>query len=215
MARTITVKGTGAMSVTPDLVILTLTFEETRIDYDDAVKSVSVGVAHLNRALKSVGYPDGSLKTLSFNVENEYRTEKDANGNYIKHFVGFCCTERFKLEFPLDKELLAKTLRVVTVNTLPPELSISFTVKDTAAVSRELLSLATKNAKEKAEILCEASGVKLGKLENIIYDWVDLKLVSLTRNCHMPTSYSDESESYFEPDDIKVNDSASFVWEII
>ena len=54
---------------------------------------------------------------------------------------------------------------------LHPELSIVFTVKDPSAVNKELLKSATANAREKAEILCEASGVELGKLLIIDYNW--------------------------------------------
>lgn len=62
-----------------------------------------------------------------------------------------------------------------------PELSIAFTVKDPTAVNEALLREATVNAKKKAELLCEASGVKLGQLLTIDYNWDELNIFSNTR----------------------------------
>lgn len=51
---------------------------------------------------------------------------------------------------------------------------------DPSAVNKELLKSATVNAREKAEILCEASGVKLGELLTIDYNWGELNIISHT-----------------------------------
>ena len=85
--------------------------------------------------------------------------------------------------------------------------------------NEELLKSATKNAKEKALILSSSSGVTLKDLISINYDFKDISLYSNTEytvenRCMM------QAESYLanvniEPDDIKINDTITFVWEII
>ena len=77
---------------------------------------------------------------------------------------------------------------------------------------------ATKNAREKAEILCNASGRKLGDLLSIDYNWGELNVYSDTgygveRACLMKASPSLQNID-IEPDDIDTRDSATFVWEI-
>ena len=82
-----------------------------------------------------------------------------------------------------------------------------------------LLREATINAKKKAELLCEASGVTLGQLLTIDYNWGELNIYSDTRydmaeDCLMALPTSATSID-IEPDDIDVRDTATFVWEII
>lgn len=52
-----------------------------------------------------------------------------------------------------------------------PQLSVAFTVKDATAINEAMLRSAAANAKKKAEILCEASGVTMGDLIAIDYNW--------------------------------------------
>ena len=91
-----------------------------------------------------------------------------------------------------------------------------FSIKDMAAVSEDLLISTTENAKKKAEILAKASGVILGDLVSIDYNWGELHLYSQTRYA-MEDKLMKMSESYapdIEPNDIDVSDTVTFVWEI-
>ena len=108
-------------------------------------------------------------------------------------------------------DLLASVVKV------HPQLTIAFTVKDATAINEEMLRSATVNAKRKAEILCEASNVKMGQLLSIDYNWGELNIYSNTRydmaeDC-MPMMAMPKSID-IEPDDIDVSDTATFVWEI-
>ena len=72
---------------------------------------------------------------------------------------------------------------------------------------------------DKAEILCRASGVELGQLISIDYNWGELNIISRTsyemEDCLMsPASMGKCCAPEIEPDDIDVSDSAAFVWEI-
>ena len=94
---------------------------------------------------------------------------------------------------------------------------MQFTVKDKGAVDAALLQSACANAKAKAEILTKASGVTLGELVSIDYNWGELHLYSpthyemeadcLMKICAAPTAMD------IEPDDIDISDSVTFVWE--
>lgn len=86
------------------------------------------------------------------------------------------------------------------------------------AVDAALLQSACANAKAKAEILTKASGVTLGELVSIDYNWGELHLYSPTRYemdeaCMMRASAAPTAMD-IEPDDIDVSDSVTFVWEI-
>jgi uncharacterized protein YggE len=216
MQRTITVKGTGTAKAAPDLIRLVFSLESKDFDYGFAMRFAERKLESMKDALATVGFDRKDLKTLSFDVRTDHSSEKDSNGNYKRVFNGYICSHRLKLEFDFDTKQLASTLNAIATCVVDPELSIAFTVKDPSAISAELLRNATANAREKAEILCAASNVKLGDLLNINYNWGELDIVSHT-DFDMPmkcAALSPGGNIDIEPDDISLSDTATFVWEI-
>ena len=214
--RTITVKGIGAVSVKPDLIVLRLSMETAEYEYDEAMKAAAEKIDFLNKALEAAGFEKKSAKTADFRVRADYDRLNDGKGNYTSVFMGYKCRHELKIEFDFDTKRLAKALSEISECIAKPEISIDFTVKDSSAVSGELLKAAVKNAREKAEILCAASGAKLGDLLSIDYNWGELHLYSATDydvegKCMMLGAADDMD---IEPEEIKARDTATFAWEI-
>lgn len=214
--RTITVKGIGAVSVKPDLIVLRLSMETAEYEYDAAMKAAAEKIDFLNKALEAAGFEKKSAKTADFRVRADYDRRNDGKGNYTSVFMGYKCRHELKIEFDFDTKRLAKALSEISECIAKPEISIDFTVKDSSAVSGELLKAAAKNAREKAEILCAASGAKLGELLSIDYNRVELHLYSATDydvedKCMMLGAADDMD---IEPEEIKARDTATFAWEI-
>lgn len=214
--RTITVKGIGAVSVKPDLIVLRLSMETAEYEYDAAMKAAAEKIDFLNKALEAAGFEKKSAKTADFRVRADYERLNDGKGNYTSVFMGYKCRHELKIEFDFDTKRLAKALSEISKCIAKPEISIDFTVKDSSAVSGELLKAAVKNAREKAEILCAASGAKLGELLSIDYNWGELHLYSETDydvegKCMMLGAADDMD---IEPEEIKARDTATFAWEI-
>lgn len=214
--RTITVKGIGAVSVKPDLIVLRLSMETAEYEYDAAMKAAAEKIDFLNKALEAAGFEKKSAKTADFRVRADYDRLNDGKGNYTSVFMGYKCRHELKIEFDFDTKRLAKALSEISECIAKPEISIDFTVKDSSAVGGELLKAAAKNAREKAEILCAASGAKLGELLSIDYNWGELHLYSATdydvEDKCMMLSAADDMD--IEPEEIKARDTATFAWEI-
>lgn len=220
MTRTITVRGIGKVSVCPDYVILTMKLEAKDKEYGKAMDIAAKQLEQLNTSLISIGFEKESVKTTNFAVDTDYDSCKDKLGNYQRVFSGFVCRHQLKLAFDFDMKQLSQALTAITSCLAHPELSIAFTVKDPTAVNDALLREAAINAKKKAELLCEASGVTLGQLLTIDYNWGELNIYSdtkydLAENCirEMPMAYASSID--IEPDDIDARDTATFVWEIV
>ena len=214
--RTITVKGIGAVSVKPDLIVLRLSMVTSEYEYDAAMKAAAEKIDFLNKALEAAGFEKKSAKTADFRVRADYDRLNDGKGNYTSVFMGYKCRHELKIEFDFDTKRLAKALSEISKCIAKPEISIDFTVKDSSAVSGELLKAAVKNAREKAEILCAASGAKLGGLLSIDYNWGELHLYSATDydvegKCLMMGAADDMD---IEPEEINARDTATFEWEI-
>lgn len=218
MPRTITVKGMGRVTTAPDYVVIYMSLEAHEQDYEATMELAAKKIEQLNTSLEEIGFEKKAVKTTNFNVRTNYERVKDKNGNYKSEFNGYICSHRLKVEFDFDTKRLAQTLYAISRCLAQPELSISFTVKDPSAVNKELLKSATINAKEKAQILCEASGVELGQLLTIDYNWSELNIVShtdymLEEKC-MAMPVGGLADMDIEPDDIDVSDTATFVWEL-
>lgn len=216
--KTITVKGVGSVSVKPDFIVLSLSLESIAKEYETAMNLAAKKIADLNKSLEKIGFEKESVKTTNFNVRTDYDTKKDRDGDYYRVFNGYVVKHYLKLSFDCDTKVLAKAIGAIASCVAEPELSVSFTVKDSSAVNEELLKSAAENAKKKAEILCAASGATLGDLVNIDYNWGELNVYSRTRyevdECMKKLSCTDDMDIDIEPDDIDVKDTVTFVWEM-
>ena len=204
----------GRVTTAPDYVVISMSLEAHEMDYDNTMEQAAKKIEQLNASLEKIGFEKKAVKTTSFDVHTDYDRVKDKAGNYKSVFNGYICVHRLKVEFDFDTKRLSQTLYAISQCLAEPELSISFTVKNPSAVNKELLRSATVNAKEKAQILCEAAGVALGELLSIDYNWGEINVISHTKykcECDMPMSAPNFD---FEPDDIDVSDTAVFVWEI-
>ena len=218
MNRTITIKGIGKLSLKPDQVVVSLTLKATDKNYDKAMDTAAKHLEQLRRTLVGIGFTKDDLKTTNFNVGTEYENERDKGGNYKRVFIGYSVTHQLKLEFDFDSHRLSQALGAIAACIAEPELNVQFTVKDKESVNAALLESACVNAKVKAVILAKASGVTLGDLISIDYNWGELHLFSPTRydmeDACMRLSSATPTSIELEPDDIDVSDSVTFVWEI-
>lgn len=210
-------KGIGKVSAKPDYVELYMILESKDRDYDKAMSNAGDQIQELNQTLGSIGFEKDSVKTTNFNVRTEYDRVKDRNDNYRSVFSGYRVVHNLKLSFDFDMKILSKALSAIAGCLAHPEFTISFTVKDATAINEEMLRSATINAKRKAEILCEASGVELGNLPSIDYSWGELDLYSHTRYecCEDSMRFKAAPASIdIDSEDVDVSDTATFIWEI-
>lgn len=217
MPKTITVTGIGRATARPDTVVISMSLDSHDRAYDKAMEIAAENIDVITKALVAIGFEKSAVKTTDFDVRTDYENVKDRSGNYHREFRGYVISHKLKIEFDFDVKRLSMALSAIAGCLAHPQLSISFAVKDAAAVNEEMLRSATTNARRKAEVLCEAAGVKLGELVSINYSWGELNICSdtnyvLAEDC-MAAPMAARSID-IEPDDIDVRDTATFVWEI-
>jgi len=221
--RTIVVKGTGHVSVKPDLTTITMSLTSAKPDYKKTMETAGKDIEAIRQALMSVGHEREALKTTDFRVRTEYDTVKDAmgrdvrdaNGNIQRVFKGYVCNHSLKLEFDFDMKRLGETLMAISTCKSKPTLNIDFSVKDKEAVSIALLENAVANATEKATVMTKAAGVKLGAVRQIHYAWGELRLMSDMRyDAECSSVACCDAAIDIEPDDIKESDTVTVIWAI-
>ena len=216
--RTISVKGIGNATASPDYIVLSLSLRAANKDY---VKATVIGAQQLEMLQENVeeaGFSRDNLKTTNFTVEAKYETEERYENNrtvYHKVFVEFECRHELKLAFGMDQDKLRDVVEAIGRCLAQPQISIAFTVKDTAAMRDEVLKTAAEDARKKAQILCDASGVKLGRLININYNWDEIHIDHyLETKMRCGEGMLEAPQYNFTPDDIEAGDTVSFLWEI-
>ncbi|MCD8299192.1 MAG: SIMPL domain-containing protein [Opitutae bacterium] len=214
-AKTITIKGVGKVSAKADCVVLSMSLTTINPSYDKTINEAAQKIKYINDSICEVGFEKSDLKTTSFNVNTEYTSVKDRDGEYRQRFDGYRVSHQLKLKFDLDMAKLSQVIFAISNCPARPKLSIEFTVKDPTAINEELLRSAAANAKQKAKILCSEMDVELGKLIAISYNWGEIDIYSHTEyETGLIPGSAHTGSIDITPEDIDVSDSATFVWEI-
>lgn len=220
--KTITVKGVGKVSAPVDTVELSFRLWAKDKDYDAALEASASKVEALEQALRAAEFPAEDFQTVGFHVNTEYESECDEKGNYRSVFSGYCCSYDQLLRFDFDAARLGEALAAVAESKAQPELQVRFTVREPEKLEAELLRSAAEGARARAEILCAAAGKSLGELQRIDYDLSHLDFRSETMmdmDEALPMAANGKAKRSFaaslRPQDIDLQDTAVFVWELI
>lgn len=219
MKREIRVTGRGKLSVKPDMIRIRLTSSRLMKEYHMAVNRSAEDTRLLRKAVEYAGLDPKSLKTSYFNVDTEYRSRK-YNDTWRDVFAGYRYTHRMYIAFDNDNEILSKVLTQLAECGVDVNFSIEHTVKDPEKARKELLAITIRDAKDKAELLAEASGVRLGEIVTIDYSVAhveiyselceDMEIQSMKPGMKLSNSISMDIEA----DDIDIHDNATVVWNI-
>lgn len=215
MQRTINIKGVGTANAKPDYVEIHLNLETLDKYYPDAYSRANKKIAGLTKILQEAGFESTDLKTSSFQIEAKYSSYRDRNDNYVRRFDGYNIEHKLKLAFNFESDRLSKALDSISNSEINPKIQIRFTVKDPTDIKEDLLISAAKNAKRKAEILCQASEARLGELLSIHYNWSEIDVFSKSDydiDAFERMEY--QASMLLEPEDITLRDTADFIWEI-
>lgn len=218
MKRTIRVTGTGSLSQRPDMMRLTLRLSEVIVDYQKALEASSNKTSILRKLIIDEGFEGSDLKTSNFSIDVRNESYTDKEGNWKTKFVGYEYTHILNLEFSFDNSKLGSILGALAASSeIEPVLSISYFVKDTETAKDKLIQNAVENAFHKAKIIAEASSTTLNQIVSIDYSMITLAFETRPINQDMMLERSMAKASYdlnIEPEDIKVSDNVTVVWEI-
>ena len=218
--RTIRVTGKGSLKLRPDLTRLSLTLQGTDEDYGAVLKKSAEDTETLRGVLEALGFARDALKTAQFNVDTLYEGYQDEKGVYRNRFIGYQFQHTLKLEFPMDNDLLGRTLYSLAHSGVSPEFRISYTLSDPESAKNALLAQAVRDARAKAEALTAAAGMTLGELQSIDYSWGEISFeaqpmrkMAMAQNAAADSAFGSYDMS-IEPDDIQVSDTVTVLWEI-
>ncbi|MBE2287696.1 MAG: SIMPL domain-containing protein [Prosthecobacter sp.] len=204
----IRVQGKGLVSSNPDTVILTLDIESEHKQYAKAMEDAATRLELLRQALADVGLEAEMLKTNAFGVSvaQDYR-----EGRHI--FRGYTARHGLSLELPYDRAKVGRVFEAVTGSKAKAGLSLTFTVADREAVKRRVLEAAVRNARERAEVIAQAAGRKLGRIHAIEHGDTVINVRSQNLFCGTPVE-SRTALMTFAPAEIVSEDTVLITWDL-
>ena len=219
MTRTIKVTGKSNVQASPDYTRISLTISDTLKEYDACLAKSVEDMNIIVECIKGFGFERNELKTSSFEIERKTEGYRDKKDDWKYRFVGYEYTENLNFTFKNDNERLGKILFALAHLSIIPEINISYFCSDMEIVKNQLLELAIKDAKKKAELLTSASGVKLCEILDIDYSWINITLESDNMKFCQPMVLEDccADAAYdvdFEPADISTSDSVRITFRI-
>ena len=219
MSRTIKVTGKSNIKASPDCTRISLTLSDTLKEYDACLAKSVEDMNIIVECIKRFGFERSELKTSSFEIDRKMQSYRDKYDNWKERFVGYEYTENVNFSFKNDNVRLGKILYALAHLPITPQIRISYFCSDVEAIKNQLLELAIKDAKKKAELLTSASGVKLCEILDIDYSWINVTLESDNMRFCEPMAIEDccVHGAYnvdIEPDDISTSDSVRITFRI-
>ena len=186
----ITVEGAGNVRISADTAVISLGVSARDRDVLKAQQQVNEAIAAIRKALIGQGVKEESITTDIMNIYAmyDYQNDQEQLAAYnANSTLAVQVTELDAVGALIDAAFAAGA------NTLN---GISFSASDTEAAENEAMKQAVADAKRKAEVLAEASGLKLTGIEGIseggVYSYGNsIGNVNTKRTMEMPAMEED------------------------
>ena len=216
----ISIQGKGSIHVVPDVTRITISINHHGKTYKEVYAKGKENSEWIRKILEFNKKPGNLAKSLYFDVsEHTINVYDDEGSGEIVDVVkdGFDLSQRVKIDLPINNVLVNNIVRGVGKFIPNAQVSIGFTVQDLRPYQLKMLKRAVGDAKEKAEIMAEAAGSKLGKVLEIDYNFSHIDTYSQARNIHSTEEAKESTADALDitPDDMVISDRVDFVFELI
>ena len=180
ISNTISVTGDGKVSAKPDMVQLSIGFQEKASTSKDALAKVNTKIDSALKILKDNGISDADIVTSNLNVYTEY----DYSGGSRK-VTGQQASETLEVKVKKIDDKATKAVKIIDELSQIDNLqmnSIYFDIEDKTDLFSKARELAFKKAEQKAKELAKLSNVKLDKPVSITDSTYDIAPVARYSN---------------------------------
>ena len=179
------VDGTGTATAVPDTGIVNLGVTQTATTVADAQSKTNAITSKIIEDIKKIGISEKDIKTTNYSVNPNYSTTtkpllpnqpqtmmypvQPPTGGSEQQIIGYTVTQNLEI----DVMQMDKTNKVVDAATadganLIGQVSFSFSDAMKTKLENQARADAIKEAKQKAQDLSNMSGIRLGKLINVV-----------------------------------------------
>ena len=212
----IIVQGKGVKFVTPDEVVMMLTFTTKGCSYEEVL---NLGTRNVQSFVDNLLIPNGfskeDMKTRNFVIKEETKY----NGVTQSYdFDGYSFNQYAVIKFDYDINKMAKMMEEISKLDNPPKYQVNFGVKDEKSCRREILFAAYKDAEEQAKTIADASGKILKRCVKVDFKPLTTEYASIsTFNSDMMYEAARLGAAQvivntFTPEDIELTETLYCLW---
>lgn len=178
--RTITVSGTGSVSVTPDIVSLTFIVKTSEWNVSYAAEKNAANTANVIASLKEAGINSADISTYDYRI-----TQDNSNAYAGKYTITNSINVLVRDINETGKIIDAAVKNNIGANGIT---DFEYLVSDKTSALRQARTLAIQNAQDAANLLAGASGCKVSEVKAINENYSS---TSSTR--YMKAAYMEDS----------------------
>ena len=161
--RSITVSGTGSVSVKPDMVSMKFIVKTTGWNCPQTAERNAINTTNTINAIKEAGVPESDISTYDYSITQD-NTHAYAGEYTVRNTIAVLIR---------NVDLTGKVIDAAVKNNTGANgiTSFEYLVSDKATALREARTLAIKNAQDAASLLAGASGCKVNSVLEIREDY--------------------------------------------
>jgi uncharacterized protein YggE len=212
--RIVAVTGQGEVSVRPDRARLNLAADALNMDLKIAEAEVNKVVRNFLLEARQLGAKDSQLSTAGIGINPEYLWDEKARQQKL---IGYRARREITVAVDdLDKvgDYLLRATKAGINHVSPPQLESS----QADALTRQALVKAANDARDKARLLAEALGMKLGAVRNLrVNDFtpVPMMMKGMAVRAEAAAFDSGNQEMGLSVGEIKYNANASVEFDLL
>ena len=158
------VRGEATLMVKPDQVEMSLEAVTSAEHAEEALSANSATIVKLRQLLAGEGLNPEDYRTGQFSIQPRWsRPPRPAPANWSPEIVGYRVSNSLQVK-TTRIELAGRLLALAQQAGVNKAGNLHFSLADPEAVSQQAITAATAKARQRAETLAQAAGVKLGKL---------------------------------------------------
>ncbi|MFA0962883.1 SIMPL domain-containing protein [Roseivirga sp. BDSF3-8] len=206
------VSGVGQMSVLPDLMETYINVQAEAKEFQEAVTSLRGMTDGIVKHLEDNGFKQDDIETLRMSVNKNYEYR---DGRRID--MGYIATQRIQLTSDYSAKKLGEVVDIMGKSPVEVPFSFGFTLKDESREKyrEELIGMAVKDARSKADVLAKAAGVKLRSIRNISYGNAnDYRPIMRTEMAMYDAAGKNEGNVNLEVEEMELEERVNVEWII-
>lgn len=166
--NTISVTGLGSKTFTSDLITRSGSFSKNNYELKTAYDDLAVDRKMISDYLISKGVKQSEMVFSAVDIQKNFATSNDSNGNSQEIFAGYNLSQSVSIESKEVKKIEDLSRNITEIINRGVEFTSSspqYFYTKLSEVKHEMIAAATKDAKERAEKIAENADASLGNLK--------------------------------------------------
>jgi uncharacterized protein YggE len=158
-----TVNGEGETTAVPDTAVVTLGISETANSIEQVKNKVNTKINDIISGLKKLEIEEKKIKTTNYSIYPNYDYTNGTN-----RITGYSISQTLQVEItPIEKANKALDLSTEKGANMVGNIEFKVNDKDREKLEIKARENAIKKAKEKAQNIASAAGIRLGRIVNV------------------------------------------------